>query len=627
MTSTNPYQLKKSPTSEEARFFGLGISASQTSYEMNNGFRLTPGMPLSYLDDSAALYIPGARPLKAAELDGFIVQDTFVSTKTGLNAFIAFNKAKSELIIGVAGTNGFGTDWPDTKEDIFRLGSKQLSDLINSEPFTRALSQSIKEIGGIEALNKILIAGQSLGGGIASILGLALTFGIPGSEKKYFYENLRIPAEKIFSVSVNGFANEYSAELAGFTKEEVILFNQQASQHRIVVKNVKTGEFDLVSQLGGKFSGTDWILPVEVADGLGPLHRLNFGGAEGIDNLYGDLTLLRSGQVPSIDHATIARNLFWLDTRLQLPNNPVSLSWASYVALLASKPGEGSATLSAVIQSVTNLPKPFADLIGVVSEVVLRALPVTHAAQALQFLVGGYLGGQMIGSINSPQPIFDLEKAFGPVQAGWSRMFENHPGTNLPAFVMDTNPQTQVMVIRRMDGCSVEIHPDGSQIQTHPEYGLAVIGPDGHGTLFLKTTDPVTGDIDSTTVVIKPGSTLKLAADGWQVLTPVDQNEGLYSAVLYRGMEARHREIQFNAGADGLFIDKMSVTSEFVRQLPHSDHSLAIAGGIQQTAIRISADHVRFVLRDDDRRTIQTIDVITTGNRSETSYRDGQGNL
>lgn len=627
MTSTNPYQLKKSPTSEEARFFALGISASQTSYEMNNGFRLTPGMPLSYLDDSAALHIPGARPLKAADLDGFIVQDIFISNKTGLNAFIAFNKVTGELIIGVAGTNGFGTDWPDTNEDVFRLGSKQSSELIDSDSFVQALRQSIDKIGGMQALKRIVISGQSLGGGIASILGLGLVNGVPGGDKQDFYKTLGISAEKIFAVSVNGFANEYSAELANFSKEQIESFNAQASLHRIVVKNIKTGEYDLVSQLGGKFSGTDWILPIEVADGLWALHRLNFGGAEGIDNLYGDLTLLQSGEVPKLDHATLARNLFWLDTHLDLPNNPVSLSWGSYVALLASKPGEGSATLSALIQSVTSLPKPFADLIGVVSEVVLRALPVTHAAQALQFLVGGYLGGQMIGSINSPQPIFDFEKAFGPVQAGWSRMFENHPGTNLPAFVMDTNPQTQIMVIRRMDGRSVEIHPDGSQIQTHPEYGLAVIGPDGHGTLFLKTTDPVTGDIDSTTVVIKPGSTLKLAADGWQVLTPVDQNEGLYSAVLYRGMEARHREIQFNAGADGLFIDKMSVTSEFVRQLPHSDHSLAVAGGIQQTAIRISADHVRFVLRDDDRRTIQTIDVITTGNRSETSYRDGQGNL
>jgi len=627
MTNTNLYQKNKSPSSEEARFFRLGISASQTSYELNNGFRLLPGMPLSYLDDSAALHIPGARPLKVADLDGFIVQDVFVNKSTGLNTFLAYNKETRELLIGVAGTNGFGKDWPDTKEDVFRLGSKQSSELIDSDSFVQALRQSIDKIGGIEALKKIVIAGQSLGGGIASILGLGLINGVPGGDKRDLYKTLGIPAEKIFSVSVNGFANEYSAELAGFTKEEVILFNQQASQHRIVVKNVKTGEFDLVSQLGGKFSGTDWILPVEVADGLWALHRLNFGGAEGIDNLYGDLTLLQSGEVPKLDHATLARNLFWLDTHLDLPNNPVSLSWASYVALLVSKPGEGSAALSAMLQSVTAIPKPLTDIVGAISELILRALPVTHAAQALQFLVGGYLGGQMIGSINSPQPIFDFEKAFGPVQAGWSRMFETYPGTNLPAFVMDTNPQTQVMVIKRMDGRSVEIHPDGSQIQTYPEYGIAVIGADGHGTLFLKTTDPVTGDIDSTTVVIKPGSNLKLTADGWQVLTPVDQNEGLYTSVLYRGTEARQREIQFNAGADGIFIDKMSVTSEIVRQLPHSDHSPAVAGGIQHTAIQLSADHVRFVLRDDDRRTIQTIDVITTGNSSETSYRDGQGNL
>lgn len=103
MTSTNPNQQNKSPTSEEARLFRLGISASQTSYELNNGFGVIPGMPLRYLDDAAALNIPGARPLKVTELDGFIVQQTFVSDKSGLNAFIAFNKATGELMIGVAG--------------------------------------------------------------------------------------------------------------------------------------------------------------------------------------------------------------------------------------------------------------------------------------------------------------------------------------------------------------------------------------------------------------------------------------------------------------------------------------------------------------------------------------------
>lgn len=627
MTNTSLYQPEKTPSSEDARLLRLGISAAQTSYELNNGFRLLPGMPLSYLDDTAGLSLPGARPLKVADLDGFIVQDIFVDKSTGLNTFLAYNKNSRELLIGIAGTNGFGKDWPDTSEDFQRLGTKQFSKLIDSEPFTRALVESIKQIGGLTALNRIVIGGQSLGGGIAAILGLGLVRGIPGSTKQAFYQNLRIPAEKIFAVSFNGFGNEYSAELAGFTEEEARSFNAQASLHRIVVKNVKTGEYDLVSQLGGKFSGTDWILPVEVADGLGPLHRLNFGGAEGIDNLYGDLTLLRSGQVPSIDHPTIARNLFWLDTHLELPNNPVSLSWGSYVALLASKPGEGSATLSALIQSSTSLPKPFADLIGVVSEFVLRALPVTYAAQALQFLIGGYLGGKLIGSLDSPQPVFDVDKAFGPVQEGWTRTVETNPGNYLPALVIDTNPQAKVTVFKRLDGRSVEIHPDGSQIQTHPEYGMAVIGPDGHGTLFLKITDPDTGDISSTTVSIKPGSTLKFQADGWQVLMPVDQHEGLYTSVLYRGAEAKQRELQFNAGADGIFIDRVSVTSEIVRQLPQSDHTPTGASSIQPTAMQLSANHTQFVLRDDDRRTIQTIDVIINGNRSETIYRDGQGNL
>lgn len=627
MTSNSPRQSSKSPSAEEARLFHLSIAASQTSYELNNGFGLMPGMPLRYVDDSSALNIPGARPLKVAEFDGFIVQDVFTNNKTGLNAFIAFNKATGELIIGVAGTNGFGSDWPDTKEDLLRLGSKQLSELIESDLFIQALQQSIDKVGGIKALNRIVIGGQSLGGGIASILGLGLVHGAPRGDKRDFYKSLGIPPEKIFSVSINGFGNEYSAELAGFTKEEVRLFNQNAALHRIVVKNVNTGEFDLVSQLGGEFSGTNWILPVEVANGLWPLHRLNFGGAEGIDNLYGDLTLLRSGTVPKLDHASLARNLFWLDSHLDLPNNPVSLTWASYVALLVSKPGEASAALSAMLQSVTDIPKPLTDIAGALSELILRVLPVTHAAQALQFLIGGYFGGRMIGSINSPQPVLDLAAILGPVQEGWTRWVENFPDTNRPAFIADTNPNTNIVVIRQLDGRAIEIHPDGLQIQTHPEYGIAVIHGDGHGTLYIRNSDLSTGINASTTVAIEPGSTVKLTAGGWQVITPVDHYEGRYTSVIYRGEVAREREMQFSADAEGAAIDKVSLTNEIVRELPAADYTPPIRGLIQQSSLRLSDDHFQFVLRDDDRRVIQTIDVVTTINRSETTYRDGQGQL
>jgi hypothetical protein len=63
MTNASLYQQNKVPSSEEARLLRLGISASQTSYELNNGFRLLPGMPLSYFDDTAGLNLPGARPL------------------------------------------------------------------------------------------------------------------------------------------------------------------------------------------------------------------------------------------------------------------------------------------------------------------------------------------------------------------------------------------------------------------------------------------------------------------------------------------------------------------------------------------------------------------------------------
>jgi len=467
---------------------------------------------------------------------------------------------------------------------------------------------------------------------MAATIGMGLVFENSSNDFLSTKETLSIPAEKIFTVSINGFGNEYSAELAGFTKKQIDSFNQHASLHRIVVKNVKIGDFDLVSQLGGDFSGTDWILPVEVANGLGPLHRLNFGGAEGIDNIYGDLTLLKSGDVPKIDHATIARNLFWLDTHLQLPNNPVSLSWASYVALLTSKPGEGSAGLSAALQSVSSIPKPLADVIGVIPELVLRALPITHAAQALQFLTGAYLGGQLIGSLKSSQPFFDINQSYGPEQTGWYRQVERNPNTNVPVFVIDTNPLTRVMVIRQIDGRSIEIHPDGSQIQPHPEYGVAYTAADGHGTLFFKGTDGATGDALSATVVVDAGSTIKLESGGWRVLTPVDQYAGVYQSVLYRGMEATFSEIQFNASSEGSSTDKLSISQPIVHTLAHSDakqswSAYTLAAEIQQTTIRISPEHIRVVLRDSDRRIIQTIDSITTDRGIDTRYHDWEGRL
>lgn len=129
---------------------------------------------------------------------------------------------------------------PDTESDAIYLGTNQAKKLSELPSFKDALRLVIEELGGIKELKRIVVGGQSLGGGIASIFGLYLVNGSPDSTDQAFYEKLKIPAEKLFSASVNG-----------FTKEEVSLFNQQADEHRIVVKNLKTSEFGLVSQLGG----------------------------------------------------------------------------------------------------------------------------------------------------------------------------------------------------------------------------------------------------------------------------------------------------------------------------------------------------------------------------------------
>ena len=277
---TSALNLERNPTDEEASYIAIGISAAQTSYELNNGTGVKVGYPLKYIDDGRVLTLPGSRPLKMVDLDGFTVRGVFNNSSTGLNAFLAVSQNTGVVIIGLAGTNGFGKDWPDSKSDLVRLGVDQSLELLNNENFISALEQAVISIGGVSNLTKLVIAGQSLGGGIAPTIGLGLVNASSNANSQNSVQQLEIPAEKIFTVSFNGFGNEYSSQLAGFSQEQIDRFNQQASLHRIVIKNVKTDEFDLVSQLGGDFSGTDWILPVEVANGLGPLHRFNFGGAD-----------------------------------------------------------------------------------------------------------------------------------------------------------------------------------------------------------------------------------------------------------------------------------------------------------------------------------------------------------
>ena len=80
--SAVPTNSENRPNDQEAKYLALGISAAQTSYELNNGFGIASGSPLRFFDDSNASTLPGSRPLKMMELDNFFVYDVFNDTTT-----------------------------------------------------------------------------------------------------------------------------------------------------------------------------------------------------------------------------------------------------------------------------------------------------------------------------------------------------------------------------------------------------------------------------------------------------------------------------------------------------------------------------------------------------------------
>lgn len=67
--STVPTNSENRPTDQEAKYLALGISAAQTSYELNNGFGIAPGSPLRFFDDSNASTLPGSRPFKMVDFE------------------------------------------------------------------------------------------------------------------------------------------------------------------------------------------------------------------------------------------------------------------------------------------------------------------------------------------------------------------------------------------------------------------------------------------------------------------------------------------------------------------------------------------------------------------------------
>ncbi len=625
-TSADTHAAEKSPNLELANKLRLGLAAAQTAYELNNGHGIRTGQQLKLIEDAATASLPGARPLNLPIPDGYIVKGIFHDPEKGLNAYLAFNASKKEVVIGIAGTNGFGNDWADTKDDMLSLGVEQAKALATNDAFKSALRTIVSEPGISKGSIEFLITGQSLGGGIAPTLGMFIAYGNPSLTSDTFFNSLGIAPEQITVVSTNGFGNEYSATIAGFSADKVQEFSERASLNRLVVHNRITGNFDYVSQLGGTFSGTDWLLEVESARGLAELHRIGNGGAEGTDLIGGDFTKLQSGDVPVINHRTLSDNAALISRIIPVANNPASVTLAGYTALLFSKPGEGAAALSAGLQSLVGLPAPIADVVGVIGEFVLRALPIARAAQAMQFLLASYVGTQLIGSRDSPLPPFDVVGQFGPVQEGWVRREIVSKGSVVPVAVIDTNPRTLVSVIKQFDGRSIETHPDGTQIQTDPDLGIAVTGADGSGLLFLKSIDETSGEWMTSTVRIEAGTRLSFDERGWMTQRLLDPTTNLYEEIRYDGLQAEIRETQLVTAPDGK-ARSVPITRPLQIDLPATPLSLPDVPLLRESTVVIGPDHVRIVTRDDDRRTVQTVDIVTTRNSSESTTRDGQGNV
>lgn len=615
------------PSISEERL--TAIALSQTIYELNNSYSIQPGQVLSYFDDLSLVKSNLTKPLNLSLQEGFLVTKVIKNPKSGLDALVAANKESGKILIGFAGTNGFGKDYPDTKEDLMGIGAGHAAEIYRSPELLEAIKYSIEYIGGKSNVKNILVAGQSLGGGTAVNFGQLLTLGMPNVEDGFTLGSLGISSDVLSVYSINGPGNEYSNKILGFSDEDNLLFKKLVNPQRLAVCNVITNTCDLVTQTGGKFFGTTFLLEVESANTVPELHRNGYGVREAIDRKNGDLSSLKEIELPTLDHATLTRNLAWINDQIPVANNYVSMSWSSYVAMLFSKPGEGAATMSLSLQRFAGISKPLADVMGAVGELALRYVPIANLAQTVKFLFATYLTGQGIGSSSSPLPAFDTEAFFGPAQPGWTRVIQQQEAIGLPPIVVDTNPLDNTTVTRFPDGRSVEVHSDGTQIFTHPDSGMAIIQPGQAGFLLLKHTDPVAGDTSTSTVILDPSTEVIFSNERWVTRRPVDADAPLIEQITYEGNQASVEDIQIKRSADGKIIGfQKSSDIPFVSYLP-TDTSLP-EDNLQttQVTIAVAPGHTQLVRRDEDRRLVQTVDIKTISRyRTERIFRDGEGNV
>lgn len=618
---------RTSPTNSQASTLATGIAAAQTAYALNNGGGLRLGEPLRMIEDSALINGAGARPLNVSIPDGYVVHGIYQDQKTGLDAFFAVNFSSRKLMVGVAGTNGFGIDQPDTAEDVLNLGTAQMRQLIRDKNFRSDFSSAVEAIGGVEKVDEFLIAGQSLGGGNAPILGAYVVYGDPRTLKSESILGLGLRPYQVSTVSINGFGTSYSLGIAGFSEKDIAEYNQEANQQSIAVRNSVTGAIDFVSQTGGSRGGLIWGLDVREETSLGGLHRMNYGVGEGLALIDGDLTKLTPITIPSLSHESISNNLNRLNNTIPIANNGLSLTWAGYVSVLFSKPGESAAGVSLGLQSYLGISKPLADVLGGAGELLMRALPFARAAQVMQLLVGGYTAGQVIGSQTAS------EVNFPELQSGWIRTnltpMGSEPYLQGWRFSLDTNSITGVQVVRSGGGFTQEVHPDGTIIYTHPQFGIGVFNSDGSGTLHLKELDPKTGETLGSHVSFEANTHIEMTADGWRIVKPLDTNGERVQLTYYTGIKSTVYEGSYNN------VDKEGKTNRIfsIDNVRHenlaTDFSLPdekLSWTITQSSL--GNGHTLTVTRDDDRRVVEVVEekIIGTGRRLITTS-DGSGTV
>jgi Ca2+-binding RTX toxin-like protein len=626
MTAASPITIgkNKNPTKDEARIFNLGLIASQTSYANGNGGGIVPSKPMLLIDDIDSLN-KGGIPFDIKNVDGYFFSAVIKDMHTGLDAFISFNKEEKSIVVGIAGTNGLFNDKADTYEDLMHIGARQSIQLYESSIFRNAINDALKSIGGIQNLKEFIIAGQSLGGANARNTGMLLINGNPSLLENTGIFGLK--PEQLKVVTINSPGGEIAMTAMGYSKEKIDEYNASNIQLNLVTYNKKTGMIDLAAQIGGKQGGKIFGLAVEDEITVLGLHQQNRGVIKGIKYVSGDLTKLQEIEVPSLSHETISQNLQWLNKNLGIDNNNLSMTWAAYVAILFSKPGEAAGGISLALQSFLHLPKGLADALGGIGEILFRALPAANIARATELLFGSFVIGKVIGSELA------AETKFPELQAGWVRQdfVEKNSQAWLEGLraVIDTNIQTGVKVIRHGNGNTQEILTDGTIIYSHLLYGVGVFNSDGSGTLYLKETDSTTGEVISTRVTVNATERIELLANGWRVTKSLNASGSEIEFTHYIGLTA------------SVYIGKFSendIAGEKVKKFEHSaitNKKLDIVSTLPEdnllgttTISKLPNGTVLRIVRDEDRRVLEVMkEEFINNNKRITTISDAQGQV